>query len=289
MKVGYIVNPVAGKKQVVECINQMKKAALDRGFEAAVYITEGFGDATGKGQRAVDEGCDVVAAVGGDGTVSELVNGILGSGAVMGIIPTGSGNDFARTLGIPSNFDEALGCILNGNIRSIDIGVVNDRYFVNVASVGFDARVAMETNKIKKRVSGPLAYVLGVFKTLAEYKPFDIELEAETETIRKQATLVALANGEYYGGGMKIAPGAVPDDGLLEVYVVDGMSRLKILRLFPLIYSGRHTGRPEVRSFKAKSVNIRCQNGYINSDGEVIGQCPASFGIMPAALDVIVP
>jgi YegS/Rv2252/BmrU family lipid kinase len=289
VKVGYIVNPAAGKKQAVERINQMKRAALDRGFEAAAYITEGFGDAAGKGQRAVDEGCDVVVAVGGDGTVSELVNGILGSGAVMGIIPAGSGNDFARTLGIPSNFDEALGCILNGRIRSIDIGVVNDRYFVNVASVGFDARVAMETNKIKKRVSGPLAYVLGVFKTLAEYKPFDIELETETEKIRKQATLVALANGKYYGGGMKIAPGAVPDDGLLEVYVVDGMSRLKILRLFPLIYSGRHTGRPEVRGFRAKSVNIRCQNGYINSDGEVIGQCPASFGIMPAALDVIVP
>ncbi len=289
MKLGYVINPVAGKKKAVKRISQIKRVTEDRGFEAAIYITEGPGDAAAKGERALREGCDIITAVGGDGTVSELANGIHGCAVAMGVIPAGSGNDFARTLGIPSDFNKALDCVLKGSTRTIDIGIVNGRCFINVASVGFDAQVVRETHSIKKRIRGPLAYVLGVFKSLISYKPFDMEIETGSERINKQATLVAIANGIYYGGGMKIAPGAVLDDGLLEVYLVEGMSRLKILRLFPLIYSGRHLARPELKHFKARKLSIKCQNGYINSDGEIIGRCPASISIIPAALNVIIP
>jgi diacylglycerol kinase (ATP) len=289
MKTGYVVNPVAGKRKSVELIPRIKEAAQKRGQEACLYITEGPGDAAKKAATAVGEGCRVVVAVGGDGTVNEVVNGIAESGAVMGVIPTGSGNDFARTLGIPPNFESALGCVLQGETRAVDVGLINGQRFVNVASVGFDSQVLLETYKIKKRIRGPLAYPLGVFKALAGYRPFNMEIETAERTIRKQALLAAVANGVYYGGGMKIAPEAVADDGLFDVVVVEDMPRLKILRLFPMIYSGRHLSRPEVEYFKTGRIKIECEEGYINSDGEIIGSCPVEMVMHPGGITAIVP
>ena len=289
MKTGYVINPVAGKRKSVEFIPQIKEMANKRGQEACIYITEGPGDAAKKAAAAVSEGCKVVVAVGGDGTVNEVVNGIAESGVVMGVIPTGSGNDFARTLGIPLDFEGALECVLQGVTRAVDVGLINGKRFVNVASVGFDSQVLLETYKIKKRIRGALAYPLGVLKTLAGYRPFDIEIETAETTIRKQALLVAVANGVYYGGGMKIAPEAVADDGLFDVCLVEDMPRFRILRLFPTIYSGRHISRPEVEYFRTGRIKIKCEGGYINSDGEIIGSCPVEMVIQPGSITVIVP
>jgi diacylglycerol kinase (ATP) len=289
MKTGYVVNPVAGKRKSVELIPRIKEAAQKRGQEACLYITEGPGDAEKKAVAALSDGCRVVVAVGGDGTVNEVVNGIAESGAVMGVIPAGSGNDFARTLGIPLDFEEALECVLQGETRSMDVGLINGRRFVNVASVGFDAQVVLETYKIKKRIRGPLAYPLGVLKTLAGYRPFAMEIETDERTIRKQVLLAAVANGVYYGGGMKIAPEAVADDGLFDVLVVEDMPRLKILRLFPMIYSGRHLSRSEVEYFRTGKIKISCEEGHINSDGEIIGSCPVEMVMHAGGITVIVP
>jgi YegS/Rv2252/BmrU family lipid kinase len=289
MKTGYVVNPVAGKRKSVELIPRIKEAAQKRGQETCLYITEGPGDAEKKAVAALIDGCRVVVAVGGDGTVNEVVNGIAESGAVMGVIPAGSGNDFARTLGIPLDFEEALECVLQGETRSMDVGLINGRRFVNVASVGFDAQVVLETYKIKKRIRGPLAYPLGVLKTLAGYRPFAMEIETAERTIRKQVLLAAVANGVYYGGGMKIAPEAVADDGLFDVLVVEDMPRLKILRLFPMIYSGRHLSRSEVEYFRTGKIKISCEEGHINSDGEIIGSCPVEMVMHAGGITVIVP
>jgi len=289
MKTGYVVNPVAGKRKSVELIPRIKEAAQKRGQETCLYITEGPGDAEKKAVAALIDGCRVVVAVGGDGTVNEVVNGIAESGAVMGVIPAGSGNDFARTLGIPLDFEEALECVLQGGTRSVDVGLINGRRFVNVASVGFDAQVVLETYKIKKRIRGPLAYPLGVLKTLAGYRPFAMEIETDERTIRKQVLLAAVANGVYYGGGMKIAPEAVADDGLFDVLVVEDMPRLKILRLFPMIYSGRHLSRSEVEYFRTGKIKISCEEGHINSDGEIIGSCPVEMVMHAGGITVIVP
>jgi YegS/Rv2252/BmrU family lipid kinase len=289
MKTGYVVNPVAGKRKSVELIPQIKEAAQKRRQETCFYITEGPGDAVKKAAAAVGEGCGVVVAIGGDGTVNEVVNGIAESGVVMGVIPAGSGNDFARTLGIPLDFERALECVLQGVARPVDVGCINGKRFVNVASVGFDAQVVLETYKIKKRIRGPLAYPLSMIKTLAGYRPFDMEIETAERTIRKQALLIAVANGAYYGGGMKIAPEAAVDDGLFDVVVVKDMQRLKILRLFPMIYSGRHLSRPEVEYFRTGKIKISCEEGHINSDGEIIGSCPVEMAIHPGGITVKVP
>jgi diacylglycerol kinase (ATP) len=252
-------------------------------------MTEGPGDAVRKAADAVGEGCRVVVAVGGDGTVNEVVNGLWGTGATLGVIPEGSGNDFARTLRIPPDFEDALYCVLQGRVRPVDIGTVNGSCFVNVASVGFDAQVVMETYKIKKRIRGPVAYPLGVLKALLNFKPFDIEIETEGAKKTKRVVLVAVANGAYYGGGMKIAPGAVADDGLFDVCLVENMSRLRMLLLFPSIYSGRHLSYPEVEYFRTRQISIKCKDGDINSDGEIIGRCPAEMVLHPEGMAVIVP
>ncbi len=289
MKIGYVINPVAGKKRAVQRVSFIKEITEKQGYEAAIYITDKPGAGIKKAAEAVEKGCHIVVAVGGDGTVNEVVNGVGDNNVTVGVIPAGSGNDFARALEIPLAFEEALDCILRGKTKMVDIGMVNGKRFVNVASVGFDAQVVMETDNIKHRIKGPLAYFLGVFKALTAYKPFDLELEFQGETIKKQAVLIAVANGIFYGGGMKVAPDALLDDGLFDVCLVEGIPKLRILKLFPLIYSGKHLLRPEVEYFRTERIRIDCPRGYINSDGEVIGLCPADMVLLPKGLIIIIP
>ncbi len=289
MKIGYVINPVAGRRRAVQWIPFIEETSKEQGHRATVYVTNKPGDGISKAIEAISEGCNTVIAVGGDGTVNEVVNGVGDKDITVGVIPAGSGNDFARTLGMPLDLAEAMHCILQGKRKSIDIGTVNGERFVNVASVGFDARVVMETNGIKHRIKGPLAYVIGVFKALATYKPYDMELDTGHGIMKKRAVLIAVANGIFYGGGMKVAPDAILDDGLFDVCLVEGISRLRILRLFPLIYSGRHLLRKEVEYFRAREIRIDCPGGYINSDGEILGPCPANMVLHPKGLTVITP
>lgn len=289
MKIGYVINPVAGKKQVKEWIARIQDLTEQYGFAYKILTTERFQDGINKGRAAVQNNCDIVVAVGGDGTVSEIVNGIKDSDAILGVIPVGTGNDFVKSLGIPLTFEEALKCIFNGKNKEIDLGIVDDKYFINVASVGFDAQVVIETQKIKKNLVGPAAYVMGIFKALMGYTPFHLEIETEDSIINRQAVLIAVGNGIFYGGGMKITPHAKMDDGLLDVCLVNSMSKGKIVRLFPLLFSGKHLSRPEVEYFKVKRIKVECNNGHINSDGDIIGKCPASFRIEPHAIKVLIP
>jgi len=288
VKIGYVINPTAGKKQVEKWTERIRNLTGQKGFLYQIFITERPRDGVSKGRIAVQNNCDVVVAVGGDGTVSEVVNGIKDSKAILGVIPVGTGNDFARALDIPLTFEKALECIFNGKNRRIDLGVVNDKYFINVASVGFDAQVVIETQNIKKSLLGSAAYVFGLFKALMNYSPFDLEIETEDRAIKRQAVLIAVANGIFYGGGMKIAPHARMDDGLLDVCLVNSMTKWNIVRLFPLLFSGKHLFRPEVEYFKVKRINIECENGYINSDGEIPGKCPANFKVAADAIRIIV-
>lgn len=289
MKTGYVINPVAGKKKAAGLIPYIKETTENRGKAAAFYITDSPGDAVEKAKKAVLDGCDAVVAVGGDGTVNEVVNGIGDSDVAVGVLPAGSGNDFSRTLQMPQAFKEALDCVMQGKTKPLDVGIVNGKRFVNVASVGFDAQVVMETNRIKHRIPGSPAYVLGVLKALAGYEAFDVKLETEERAFRKQVVLIAVANGVFYGGGMKIAPNAITDDGFFDVCLVSNIPRRRILKLFPLIYSGGHLLRPEVEYFRAKKIRIECLGGYINSDGEILGLCPADMVLQPGGIRVIIP
>jgi diacylglycerol kinase (ATP) len=252
-------------------------------------VSEGKGHARQLAQAAAKAGCERVVAVGGDGTVCEVANGVARTDTALAIVPTGTGNDSGRNLGIPGEPVAAARLALTGPIRTIDLGEIQtaqgSTYFVNVAGFGFDAEVTTRVNAFPKFVSGTVPYVLGVLQTLGQFRSPRMRITLGDRIVERRVFLVAVANGASYGGGMQIAPDAIPDDGLFDVCVVSDLRRLEVLRLMPKLYSGRHRSHPAVELFRCRelhaqsTVRVRCQ-----ADGELVGDLPASFKIHPGGL-----
>jgi YegS/Rv2252/BmrU family lipid kinase len=196
-----------------------------------------------------------------------------------------------RTVGIPNDLEKALNVIASGKKVQIDCGKVNDRYFVNVASIGLDAEIVKETENIKKYLSGSWAYMGGLLKTLFSYKHKSVNMNIDGSKKNKNITLVAVANGKYYGGGMKIAPMADIKDGDFQVCIVDKISKFKLMRVYPKIFSGEHVHYDEVDMHKGKQVKIKSDEHLsINLDGDIIGKSfNVYFEMVPEGLKVLVP
>ena len=290
MDILFIVNPVAGKGKSLEYAVYIEKVLKEKGIDYVLKFTSQKGEAERIAREAAYGGYKKIVAVGGDGTVYEVVNGLIGGNAVLGVIPSGTGNDFTKTMGISGRLEDALETVLQGEIVSIDCGKINNRYFVNVASVGLDAEIVKKTEEIKKYISGPTAYVAGVFRTLFEYKLQTVEVSIDDWTYNGKITLIAVGNGKYYGGGMKVVPSASVDDGYFTVCLIKPMSKLKMLRLFPTIFTGDHIKQPEVNILKGKRVKVSSQEPMmLNADGEIIGTTPVTFEIVENKIAVIVP
>lgn len=287
MKIKFIVNPAAGKGKAAKVIDNIKNKLQQSKHSFSIEKTSSAKDAIYMAKKAVAEKYDIVVAVGGDGTIYEVVNGIAGSSIHLGIIPAGTGNDFARTVGIPENVDDALEIILKNNITRIDMGCVNGNYFMNFVSVGFDVQVMKEMEVVKKYVSGTWAYIVSVFKALLNYKGTKVHLLLDNQLIEKEVLLVTAANGKYFGGGMMIAPDADLRDGYFDVCVVNKLSKLRLIRLFPTIFKGTHIREPEVDYYKAKQVEILSDNSFVNCDGEIIGTTPITVKIADFQLNLI--
>lgn len=252
-------------------------------------MTERRGHARDLAASAAAEGYDRVIAVGGDGTVCEVASGLAHSQTALGIVPLGTGNDSAASLGISTDPTVAIKHAITAEPRPIDLGEVTTgqgtAYFVSVGGFGFDAAVAWRVNRMPKLIGGTLPYVAGVLLTLWQYRVADIRICADGRVIDRPVFLAAVANGPSYGGGMRIAPQARPDDGILDVCLVRDLSRLEVLRLVPKLYSGGHVGHPAVEMISCQELTaettaqIRC-----HADGELIGNLPAQFRIRPGAL-----
>jgi YegS/Rv2252/BmrU family lipid kinase len=228
--------------------------------------------------------------VGGDGTIQEVVPSLLGTETAVGVVPAGTGNDFSRTHHIPRDPHGALQLALRAPQRRFDVGFVNGRPFVNVAGVGFDAEVAAWCKHRTRVLSGPAIYVAGIFRHLFSYSPQVINFTLDGEPFSERCLLLAVGNGRFYGGGMKMCPDAVPDDGVFDVCVGGNLGKLETLRLLPLVFSGRHVERPKVRTFHAKEVRVSSPASLsIHADGEPVGMLPAVFEILSGALLVAVP
>ncbi|MDI9637407.1 diacylglycerol kinase family lipid kinase [Kamptonema cortianum] len=241
-------------------------------------------------RRAAGEGYDIVAAAGGDGTVNEVASALIGSEAVLGILPMGTGNDLARTIGVGTDLKRAAECIATGTVREIDCGRVGNGYFVNVAGCGFDAQVATKINSGFKFLKGRPAYLAAVMSTLLSYRPIPINLTVDGIQHQLEVMLCAVANAKCYGGGMMIAPQADLSDGLLDVVVVKSVGKLEFLRAFPRVFSGNHLSHPKVESFRGKSIRIESAvDAPVLADGEEIGTTPVEFEVVPRALKVLVP
>jgi YegS/Rv2252/BmrU family lipid kinase len=296
-----IVNPVAGaystRRKWPIISRLLKRIGLSFDFE----YTEGVGHAIELARAAASDGYRYLVAVGGDGTVNEVANGILYStGATetaLGIVSTGTGSDFARSAGIPRDYATACSTLTNSRRLAIDVGVVEyqskgqtlRRFFVNGAGVGFDAAVVEKTERLPKYFGGTIPYVAGLVRALFSYKNKPVVLNVGGEVEAFRVLSVVVANGGYLGGGMHIAPGAELGDGLLDVVVVGDLGKLELLKELPTVYKGTHINHPKVRMKKARRITVDSpERMLVHADGELLGESPASFWVVPAALSIVV-
>ncbi len=296
-----IVNPVAGASSTRRKWPIISRLLNRIGLPFDFEYTEGVGHAIELARIAASNGYRYLVAVGGDGTVNEVANGILhstnASTTVLGIVSTGTGSDFIRSVGISRDYATACNTLTSSRRLSIDVGVVEyqskgqtlKRFFVNTAGVGFDAAAVRETERLPKYFGGTIPYVAGLLRTLFTYKnkPVVIRVGGEVEGYR--VFDVAVANGGYLGGGMHIAPEAELGDGLLDVVIVGDMGKLEFLKEFPKVYKGTHVNHPKVTMKKGTDITIESSEPMlVYADGELLGECPASFRVVPAALILVV-
>ncbi|NLZ51766.1 MAG: diacylglycerol kinase family lipid kinase [Thermoanaerobacteraceae bacterium] len=284
MKTLFIVNPVAGRNNSVKIWNDIKPHIT---YSYDFILTKAPGEATRIAQNAARQGFTRVVAVGGDGTVSEVVNGIVRTDTELGIIPAGSGNDTVKTLEIPPNPIDALAVIKSGYSRKVDIGKYDRGYFINVAGAGFDAET-LNTNKNITFLSGSLAYIASVLWTLIRYSPRKAKVKIDGKIYNRKLWLAVVANGQYFGGGIKISPDARIDDGLFDICLVGEISRLEIIKFLPKVFSGGHKDHKAFEVIRGKDVQIEFETATAAQvDGEIIGFTPVTFSILPKALKVI--
>jgi diacylglycerol kinase (ATP) len=287
MRYAFIVNPRAKRTGAGRLAENLESALRNRGLDYRLLFVERRGQGGELARRAVADGADAVVAVGGDGTINEVLNG-LDDRRPLGIVPVGTCNDIARNLGLPHrDWHAALDVIAAGRTRRIDVARCNERRFLSVAGSGLDGCIGVAVNRIPRLLRNPAWYVVLLFRYLLTQRPVAFRLIVDGEVIEQDAWMVAVANTEAYAGGMRIAPRARPDDGRLHVCIVGKASRLELLRRLPLVYSGRHTTHPIVRMLEGKTVEVTCARPCrVIADGEDLGWLPLEIGIAPQAIPV---
>lgn len=273
-----------------DLVRLLKYAGSQVGLTWRIVQTAYPGHATELAKQAADAGALIVAAAGGDGTLGEVANGLVDTSVRLGVIPLGTGNDFARCAGISENLAVAVDNLFTGKPCRVDLGWVNGRYFINVAGCGFDAAVAQRVNRGFRFLHGTPAYVAAVYQTLVTFRPARMRITADNEQICERALLCTVANSQSYGGGMRIAPFAQVDDGWLDVCVVKAVSKLEFIRIFPRVFTGTHVTHPRFLMFKAKRIYVESDPPVpVLVDGDVFGTTPVDFTMYPSAIEVILP
>jgi YegS/Rv2252/BmrU family lipid kinase len=295
-----IVNTTAGKGHAGKVWHQVQSYLSHYGVGYDLVRTEAPGQGIELGRQAATAGYERVVAMGGDGTAHEVANGLLlaakeGHEAVLGVIPTGSGNDFSYAVGIPADLEEACRRLAEGRVRTVDVirATVDGQpcTFDNSVGIGFDADVSLETRKMKLLHGFPM-YLWAVFRVLATTGkwPYPMRITVDGQPLPHQAvTLITVANGPRAGGGFYLTPGAQPDDGLLDVCVADQLGRLGILQLLPHAMKGTHVDKKPVTMLRGRHVLIEGGRGLPGHvDGEIL--CTQArrieFEILPGRLKV---
>jgi diacylglycerol kinase (ATP) len=290
----FIVNPAAGKGRPKDAVPIIEKYCTEKGIPYKITKTKASGDATEIARRESLAGYTAVIAVGGDGTVLETANGLTNTSVPLGIIPLGSGNDFARAMNIPhglSNVERALRIITETPARSVDLARFNGRVFLNIASVGFDAEIIKDLHRVKKFIKGSAAYPVSVFLKFLTYKPKNLTLEIDGTVVTERAFLAAVCNGICYGGGMKVNPNGSVTDGYLDIILIRPVPRYKIPFLLLKFTKGEHLELPYVSTYRCKEVKIQSRDSFeaslaVNVDGECAMTTPVVFKLMPLSMQV---
>jgi diacylglycerol kinase (ATP) len=285
-----ILNPSSGRERGPEHLESLKAALQGRFDEVTTTVTSGDGDAERAAVTAAAAGCDALFIAGGDGTVNEAMNGLADARALdalaVGIIPFGTGNDFAAALGIPKETDAAVAVLLDGREVRVDFGQVNGRVFVNTSGGGFIGEVSAAVTPQLKTMAGRLAYLIGGAQALLEFNPVaaTITIHPGDLPVTRELYAFAVCNSRLIGGGRLIAPDAVIDDGLLDICLIESMSTLEFVALARKVAEGQHVADPRVSYFQASAVDIElARETNVNTYGEVFNVKRCEYRVLPGA------
>jgi diacylglycerol kinase (ATP) len=287
-----VANPTAGRGRSGRVIGEVTTALHALRVPHEIRVSESGPDLERLAREAAQGGARIVAALGGDGSASLAANGLLGTGAALAALPSGTGDDFAKAIGA-GRLHTAIELLANPKMMDLDVIEVTTgaerRHIVNIASAGFDSEVNETANGMMVRVGATGTYVVALLKTLSRFSPAAFTIQVDDQRLELDAMLVEVGNGRWTGGGMKVLPTALMNDGVLDVCLVEAMSKGAFLRSFPRVFTGSHTTHPKVRMLAGRRIQVEANRRIqVYGDGERIGPLPAIFQVLPAALPVVV-
>jgi YegS/Rv2252/BmrU family lipid kinase len=298
-----IVNPNAGNGKGKKDWEKISALLDKEGLPYVVRFTERKGHAIIIAHESIATGFRKIITVGGDGTLNEVVNGVYSNKTIpakdisLALIPVGTGNDWGRMFGIPLDYEKAIKIIKENKLMLHDVGLVSyydgtikkDRYFINIAGLGFESVVVRRTNIQKdKGHSGKLIYFYNLLMSLLSYKNTRAEIVIDGEKTIADVFSINVGNGRYCGGGMRQTPDAVPDDGFLDVTIINGMGKIEIIRNLKILYDGTILSHPKIDGYRCKNVKVNSESViYTEADGESLGHTPAEFSIIPAGICIV--
>ncbi|HEX5166362.1 MAG TPA: diacylglycerol kinase family protein [Thermomicrobiales bacterium] len=300
-----IINPAAGSGRAGRRWPELEAEMFRHGYEVRPSFTTGPGDAIRLARELAANGARTIVCVGGDGTVNEVVNGLIDGGRPvnpetrLAVIPCGTGKDLCRTIGT-RDVTSMLRALADDTTALIDLGRVScrdaktgepvERYFANVADTGIGAETAARINASSKALGGFVSYLSGAVRSIVAFKPWQVTVEVDGEPVHSgSAGMVVFANGRYFAGGMNVAPDASLCDGKLDIFVLEGVGKRALLTsLLPRVYRGRHVGQPGVVHLTGSQATVTCAAGMLlELDGEQIGTTPLAVEVLPAALRIV--
>ncbi|MET8143802.1 YegS/Rv2252/BmrU family lipid kinase [Sphaerisporangium sp. NPDC005288] len=285
-----LVNPAARGGRSLRLLDPVVRRLKEGGRPVSVIVGTSAQDALERACTAVAEGPEALVAFGGDGLVHLAVQAVAGTDVPLGIIPAGTGNDLAGAFGIPRKDPLAAAAIVAGGaVRTVDAGTIGEEWFAGVVACGFDSKVNERANGMT-RPAGMAKYLLATLQELRSFAPIPFRLTVDGgEPFEQEAMMVAVGNTHSYGAGMRVCPGAEPDDGLLDVLIVGPLPTGAFLRAFPRVYRGTHLGHPAITLRRARTVTIEAPDVVAYADGERVAALPLTCAIHPGALHVIAP
>jgi diacylglycerol kinase (ATP) len=299
----FLVNPASANGSTRRVWPQIAYRAAAAGLEGETLFSERPGGIAELAARAAGMGAAKVVVVGGDGTVNEAVNGLLGVGAgkavELAVIPRGTGTDFVRTFRIPTKLDGAIAVAREGAVREIDAGEVSYRawdgstgsaFFANIASAGMSGAVAMRANSTSKALGGKASFLWATLAVFARWRNANVSVDVDAEHREGSMLDVIVANCEWLGGGMHMTPNARPDDGLFDILLIGDVTKRDLVQTLPKIYRGTHLPHPKAEELRGQIVRVDSPTPLpIELDGEQPGTTPATFRVVPGALRLRVP
>jgi diacylglycerol kinase (ATP) len=290
MRIIILVNPSAGRGKAPSVLREALEVLRRKGVEIQVQASRDAQHLLALARQAAAEKPDAVVSLGGDGTQHYILNGIVGSEVPLGIIPCGSGNDFAMGLGIPTQTRAAAEALCACHIRHVDLGRVGSTVYGCIAGAGFDSVVTRYANERVHRLHGSWAYAWSILRCLKTYRPEPLEIVSDSHRFSGEVIFAVVGNNVSYGGGIHLTPRAKLDDGLLDVCIVRYLERWELLRWVPRAYRGEHLSHPRILYFQTRNVSLSSPSRLeLFGDGEFMQELPAIIETVPRVQPIIVP